>query len=117
MDYPSIITNHDNKVEDKKDMNLTSKQRAYLKSMASTINPIFQVGKASLTPEVTNAVLESFQTHELIKVAVLKNCSDDPMEIAGILSERTHSDIVQVIGKKIVLYKKDKDKPKIILPL
>ena len=86
---------------------MTSKQRAYLKSLAAGIDPIFQVGKASLTPEVTEAIIESFNTHALIKVAVLKNCFDDPKEIANILSDRTGSETVQVIGKKIVLYTYD----------
>lgn len=98
-------------------MTLTSKQRAYLKGLASTLDPIFQIGKASLTPEVTNAVEEAFHTRELLKVAVLKNCMDDPKAIAQALAERTHSIVVQVIGKKIVLYKKDKKNPKIVLPL
>lgn len=95
---------------------MTSKQRAYLMSLASNLNPIFQVGKSSLTPELTEAIGESFNRNELIKVAVLKNCMDDPREIAQIVAERTHSQLVQVIGKKFVLYKPDKDKPKIQLP-
>lgn len=95
---------------------MTSKQRAYLKGLAMNIDPIFQIGKASLTPEVTEAVLESFNTRELIKISVLKNCLDDPKEIAAIISERTHSTVVQVIGKKIVLYKENKDHKKINLP-
>lgn len=95
---------------------MTSKQRAYLKSLANNIKPVFQVGKASLTPEFTEAVREAFNTSELIKIAVLKSCADDPREIGDILSERTHSQLVQVIGKRIVLYKPDKDKPQIVLP-
>lgn len=95
---------------------MTSKQRAYLKSLASRLDPIFQVGKASLSPEVTEAIGEAFHNNELIKVAVLKNCMDDPREIAQTVAERTHSQVVQVIGKKFVLYKPDKDKPKIELP-
>lgn len=95
---------------------MTSKQRAYLKSLSSTLNPIFQVGKSSLTPEFTMAIDEAFSTKELIKIAVLKNCLDDPDEIAQTIAERTHSQVVQVIGKKIVLYKPDKKNPKIILP-
>ncbi|MDD2968744.1 MAG: ribosome assembly RNA-binding protein YhbY [Lachnospiraceae bacterium] len=95
---------------------MTSKQRAYLKSLANSIEPIFQVGKASLTPEVTEAVAEAFNTRELIKISVLKNCIDDPKEIASIISERTHSEVVMVIGKKIVLYKESKDHKKIELP-
>ncbi len=95
---------------------MTSKQRAYLKSLANGLNPIFQVGKSSLTPELTEAVSQSFHNNELIKVAVLKNCADDPREIAEIVADRTHSQVVQVIGKKIILYKPDKEKPKIQLP-
>ena len=95
---------------------MTSKQRAYLKSLASNLDPIFQVGKSSLTPELTEAIGEAFNTRELIKLAVLKNCMEDPKEIAAALGDRTHSQVVQVIGKKIVLYKPDKKNPKIILP-
>ena len=95
---------------------MTSKQRAYLKSLASSLDPIFQVGKSSLTPQVTEAIGEAFNTRELIKVAVLKNCLDDPREIAEMVAERTHSQVVQVIGKKIVLYEPDKDNPRIQLP-
>jgi len=95
---------------------MTSKQRAYLKGLAMNIDPIFQIGKSSLTPEVTEAIGESFNTRELIKVAVLKNCMDDPRAIAEVLAERTQSQVVQVIGKKIVLYKESKENKKIILP-
>lgn len=96
---------------------MTSKQRAYLKSLASTLEPAFQIGKSSLTPEVTEAVSEVFNTHELVKIGVLKNCADDPKELARMLAERTRSEVVQVIGKKIVLYKESRDHKKIILPL
>ena len=95
---------------------MTSKQRAYLMSLASNLNPIFQVGKSSLTPELTAATGESFNNNALIKICVVKNCFDDPRAIAEMVAERTHSQVVQVIGKKIVLYKPDKDKPKIELP-
>lgn len=89
---------------------MTSKERAYLKSLASNIEPSFQVGKSSLTPEVTAAIAEAFNTKEIVKIAVLKNCFDDPKEIASMVAERTHSQVVQVIGRKIVLYKENKDK-------
>jgi len=95
---------------------MTSKQRAYLKSLASNLDPIFQVGKSSLTPELTEAIGEAFNTRELIKIAVLKNCMDDPRMIAEMVAGRTHSQVVHVIGKKIVLYKENKDNKKIILP-
>ena len=94
-----------------------SKQRAYLKGLAQTIQPILQIGKSSLTPEFTEAVSEALAARELIKISVLQNCDDDPKIIAQYLAERTHADVVQVIGKKIVLYKEGKDtKKKIILP-
>ena len=96
---------------------MTSKQRAYLKGLAMNIEPVFQVGKSGLTTEITEAVLEAFNTRELIKLAVLKNCLEDPKEIAAVIAERTHSQVVQVIGKKIVLYKENKDHKKINLPL
>ena len=95
---------------------MTSKQRAYLKGLAMKLDPIFQVGKGSITPEYTEAIREAFNTKELIKIAVLKNCLDDPKEIANVLADRTGASVVQVIGKKIVLYKPDKDNPKILLP-
>jgi len=98
-------------------MTLTSKQRAYLKGLAMNIDPIFQVGKGSVTPEYTEAIREAFNNKELIKLSVLKNCMDDPRGIAEVIAERTGSTVVQVIGKKIVLYKPDKDNPKIKLPL
>ncbi len=97
-------------------MTLTSKQRAYLKSLAADLEPVFQIGKSSVTPEVVSAVTETFNTHELVKITVLKNCLDDVKEIAITVSERTRSDLVQVIGRKFVLYKPFKDEPKIILP-
>lgn len=97
---------------------MTSKQRAYLKGLAMTIEPIFQIGKASVTPELTTAVAEALEARELIKLSILKNCADDCNEIAALLAERTHSQVVQVIGKKIVLYRqaKDEKKRKIVLP-
>lgn len=95
---------------------MTSKQRAYLRSLSSNLNAVFQVGKAGLTPELTEAIGEAFHKNELIKVTVLKNCFDDINEMAQMLAERSHSQVVQVIGRKIVLYKPDKDKPKIVLP-
>ena len=96
---------------------MTSKQRAYLKSLAMKMEPIIQIGKSSLTPELTKAVEEALTARELIKISVLQNCMDDPIGLADMLAERTHSQVVQVIGKKIVLYREGKeDKKKILLP-
>ena len=84
-----------------------SKQRAYLKGLAMNMTPI----------ENTASVDEALAARELIKISVLQNCLDDPRQMAEVLAERTHADVVQVIGKKIVLYKEGKDnKKKIVLP-
>ena len=64
----------------------------------------------------TESIADAFNTRELLKIAVLKNCADDPRAIAEMIAGRTHSQVVQVIGKKIILYKPDKKNPKIILP-
>ena len=96
---------------------MTSKQRAYLKSLAMKLDAILQLGKNGVTPENTASVDEALAARELIKIGVLKNCLYDPREMAEVLAERTHSQVVQVIGKKIVLYREGKDdKKKIILP-
>ena len=97
---------------------MTTKQRACLKGLAMTMEPILQIGKSSLTPELTAAVDEALEARELIKIRVLKNCFDDSRQLAQTLAERTRSEVVQVIGKKIVLYRqaKDEKKRKIVLP-
>ena len=95
---------------------MTSKQRAYLKGLAMNIDPIFQFGKQSLTPENTKAISEALEARELIKINVLQNCQDDPKEIASVIGERTHSTVVKVIGKKMIFYRKAKKNPKIKLP-
>lgn len=97
-------------------ISLSSKQRAYLKSLAQTIDPIFQIGKNGVTPELTEAIALALDARELIKVSVLSNCLLEPRFISEVISERTHSTVVQVIGKKIVFYKPAKRNPKIILP-
>lgn len=95
---------------------MNSRQRAYLKGLAMTMEPILQIGKSSLTPEFTEAVNEALEARELIKINVLKNCMDDPKIIAEALAERTRSQVVQVIGRKIVLYRESKTKKNLELP-
>ena len=97
-------------------MNLSSKQRAYLKSLAANEPPIMQIGKSNLTPEITDAVLEAFNNREIIKINVLKSSDADIMEMANSIADRTRSTLVQVIGRKIVLYKENKDNKVIELP-
>lgn len=92
---------------------MNSKQRAYLKGLAMKLDPIFQVGKGRISPQLTVAIDEALEANELIKISVLNNCLEEPKEIAVTLSERTGSEVVQVIGKKIVLYRPSKTKKKI----
>lgn len=96
---------------------MTSKQRAYLKSLAMKTDPILQLGKGGVMPENTASVDEALAARELIKISILQNCLEDPRQMAETLAERTHSQVVQVIGRKIVLYREGKnEKKKIILP-
>jgi len=94
---------------------LTSKQRSYLRGLANKIEPIFHVGKNSVTPELTKTIDEALAARELIKISVLENCSLEPAEVSELIGGRTRSEIVQVIGRKIVLYRQSK-KPAIKLP-
>ena len=94
---------------------ITSKQRAYLKGLAMTMDPILQLGKGGLTPENTASVDEALAARELIKINVLQNCLEDSRQMAETLAERTRSQVVQVIGNKFVLYRAAK-KPVIELP-
>lgn len=84
---------------------MDSKERAALRSEAHHIEPIVNIGKESLTPEVCMATDEALEARELIKVNVLKNCTDDIRLLAETLAQRTRSEVVQVMGRKITLYR------------
>ena len=90
---------------------LNSKQRAALRSMASKMQPVVQIGKAGAAPEVITSINEALEARELIKVSVLDNCFDDVRDIAEICAERTHSDTVQIIGRRFVLYRRNRENP------
>ena len=94
---------------------MTSKQRAYLKSLAQTMEPIFQIGKASLTPENTQAISEALAARELIKIRVLENSLYTSREAAEQLAESCGCEVVQVLGTRITLYKPNPQKPVIVL--
>ena len=96
---------------------MTSKQRAYLKGLAMELTPVLQLGKGGLTPEFTASVEQVLEARELIKLSILQNCLEDPREVAATLAERTRASVVQVIGKRIILYRpKRNGKTKIELP-
>ena len=73
--------------------------------MANGLEPIFHVGKAGVTPELTKAVDDALEAREIIKANILDNCLMDTRDVDQILAERTHADVVQVIGSRFVLYR------------
>lgn len=95
---------------------LTSKQRAYLKSIAHKKDSVFQIGKGGVTPEIIEAIDNYLEANEVIKINVLNNCMEDLRSISETVSGRTRSEVVQTIGKKIVLYRESKNKKVIELP-
>ena len=97
---------------------ITTKQRAFLRGMGANLDPIFQIGKMGVTPDLVKAISDALEARELIKITVLKNCEEcdgDPRALCEIITSRTHSDPVQVIGHKMVIYRAAK-KPIIELP-
>ena len=85
---------------------LKGKQKRQLRSLAHHLSPIFQVGKSGVTSEMIQGIRDALEKRELIKVSILQNCEEDKDVVAAeLLSERTSSELVQVIGHTIVLYK------------
>ncbi|WP_127532244.1 ribosome assembly RNA-binding protein YhbY [Paenibacillus kobensis] len=95
---------------------LTGKQKRHLRSLAHHLNPIFQVGKGGTNEHIMKHIEEAIETRELIKVSVLNNCVEDPKQIGQELAEGSGCELVQVIGKTIVLYKESRDHKTIVLP-
>lgn len=95
---------------------LTSKQRAFLKGQANTMEPILQVGKGGITGAVIQQVEEALEARELIKGTVLKNSDFTARLAADELAEACGADIVQVIGNKFILYRRKKKEFIYILP-
>ncbi len=94
---------------------MTSKQRAYLRKLAQKRDPVVQIGKGGVTPEVVASVNEVLEARELIKATVLDNCFEEVRDVANTVGERARAEVVQVIGRKFVLYRPAK-KPVIELP-
>lgn len=84
---------------------MTIKQRNYLKGVASREDSILTIGKEGFTTQVRDSVAEALKARELVKINVLKTCEDDMKELADLMADRTRSEVVQVIGRKVVLYK------------
>ena len=90
---------------------LTSKQRAYLRGIASTYETIFQIGKGGVTEAMCKDIGEALRKRELIKLRVLENSGYTAREAADAIAEATGADVVQVIGSKFVLFKKNPKDP------
>lgn len=94
---------------------MNSKERSFLKKLATNEKAILQIGKASVSPEVIISIDEALEKREIVKIGVLDNCMDSIKDISEKISERTHSQIVMIVGKKIVLYRESKNNKKIDL--
>lgn len=95
---------------------LTGKQKSYLRSLANTMEPIIQVGKGGVTETVASAVDQALVAREIVKISVLNNCLDPVDIVAQDLIKATDSQLVQQLGKKIVLYRYNPDNPVIQFP-
>lgn len=95
---------------------LTSKQRAYLRSLANSIDTIVMVGKSGLSDQIYKTTDEAITARELIKGKVLESCELSVREVADAIASEINADVVQVIGTKFVLYRKNEDEPVIVLP-
>lgn len=94
---------------------LTGKQKRYLRGLAVNERSVFQVGKEGLSYNLFNTVDDYLSVHELVKVSILKNCDLEVREAAIDLAANTSSEVVQIIGRVIVLYRPSKER-KIVLP-
>ena len=84
---------------------INSKQRAWLRSQANPLDSNFQVGKGEITEQMIRGLDEIMSTHELLKVSILKSAEQTPAEIAANLAAAVGADLVQVIGRRFVLYR------------
>lgn len=95
---------------------ITSKQRAYLRGLANSFDTLFQVGKAGITDTLLIQITDALKARELIKINSLENTPIQPKELANEISKKVDCDVVQVIGRKMIFYKRNEKDPKIILP-
>ena len=94
---------------------LNSRQRAQLRGLANSLDTIFQVGKGGVTENTAKQVDDALEARELIKLRVLETSPVSAREAADEIAEKTHSDVVQVIGTRFVLYRESRDNKQIRL--
>jgi RNA-binding protein len=95
---------------------LTGKQKRYLRSEAHHLDPIFQVGKGGVNDHMLKSISEALEVRELLKVSILTNNTDDKHEVAEELAQGTGAELVQLIGKTVILYKASTENKRIVLP-
>jgi len=95
---------------------LTGKQKSYLRSLAMVMDPIFQVGKGGINDNLIKQLDDVLEVRELIKVRLLPNSEGSAKEVAAEIAQATQSDLVQVIGKNMVFFRRSVKKPKLELP-
>lgn len=95
---------------------LKGKQKRFLRAKAHHLNPIFQVGKGGVNDNMITQIGEALEVRELIKISILQNCEENKDVVAARLAEETGSELVQLIGHTIVLYKESKENKTIQLP-
>ena len=95
---------------------MTSKQRAYLKGLAMELDPVTQIGKDGVTEAFLESAAAAIEKRELIKLAALQTSPVSAKDASGEIARAIGAEVVQVIGNRIVLYKKNQKKPKIVLP-
>ena len=95
---------------------MTSKQRAYLRSLANGVTAIFQVGKNGISDNLIKQVDDALEARELIKLNVLETSPDETADIANLLAQKTNSELVQIVGNKITLFRQKKKDSRINLP-
>ncbi len=97
-------------------MELTGKQRAFLRSMANTLETVLTVGKDGVTPGTLKEAYDLLQAREIVKCAVSQNAPLTAREASDVLCEKTGASPVQVIGRRFTIYRKHDKEPKIVLP-
>lgn len=95
-------------------MSITSKQRAYLRSMANTMDTILFIGKEGITQNTVKEAYDALEARELIKCCVQKAAPMDAREACAALCEQVHAEPVQCIGSRFVIYRQSRDKQKIM---
>lgn len=95
---------------------LNSKQRAYLRGLANNYETLFQVGKEGVSDNLVKQVSDALNKRELIKINSLENSPATPKELANEIANKANCDVVQVIGRRMIFYKRNNKEPKIILP-